>query len=81
MMVPRFEGFLFDSDGLLRFKNPIYVLPNDKLRMLILSESHRVICMAHSGVTKMREDLKPLFFSKGMQVDIVNYVAICLECQ
>jgi hypothetical protein len=25
MMVPRFEGFSFDSDGLLRFKNWIYV--------------------------------------------------------
>jgi hypothetical protein len=27
------------------------------------------------------EDLKPLFFWKGMKVDIVNYVARCLECQ
>jgi hypothetical protein len=25
MMVPRFEGFMFDDDGLLRFKNWIYV--------------------------------------------------------
>jgi hypothetical protein len=37
--------------------------------------------MAHPGVTKMREDLKPLFFWKGMKEDIVNYVARCLECQ
>jgi hypothetical protein len=37
--------------------------------------------MAHPGVTKMREDLKPLFFWKGMKADIVNYVARCLECQ
>jgi hypothetical protein len=37
--------------------------------------------MAHPGVTKMREDLKPLFFWKGMKADIVNYVEICLECQ
>jgi hypothetical protein len=29
----------------------------------------------------MREDLKPLFFWKGLKADIVNYVAICLECQ
>jgi hypothetical protein len=26
MMVPGFEGFSFDSDGLLRFKSCIYVL-------------------------------------------------------
>jgi hypothetical protein len=37
--------------------------------------------MAHPGVMKMKEDLKPLFFWKGMKTYIVNYVAICLECQ
>jgi hypothetical protein len=81
MMVPQFEGISFDSDGLLRFKNCIYVSSNDKLRMLILSEAHRVVYMAHPRVTKMRADLKPLFFWKGMKEDIVNYVARCLECQ
>jgi hypothetical protein len=30
--------------------------------------------MAHLGVKKMREDLKPLLFWKGMKGDIVNYV-------
>jgi hypothetical protein len=49
--------------------------------MLILSEAHRAVYMAHPGVTKMRADLKPLFFWKGMKADIVNYVARCLECQ
>jgi hypothetical protein len=62
MMVPRFEGFSFDSDGLLRFKNKIYIPMNDELRMLILSEAHREVYMSHLEVTKMREDLKPLFF-------------------
>jgi hypothetical protein len=81
MMVPRFEGFTFDDDGLLRFKNWIYVPPNDELRSLILNEAHRAVYMAHPGVTKMRVDLKPLFFWKGMKADIVNYVARCLECQ
>jgi hypothetical protein len=80
MIVPRYEGFSFDSDGLLRFISWIYVPPNDELRMLILSEAHRVVYMAHPGVTKMRANLKPLFFWKGMKADIVNYVARCLEC-
>jgi hypothetical protein len=35
---------------------------NDELRMLILSEAHRAVYVAHLGVTKLREDLKPLFF-------------------
>jgi hypothetical protein len=75
------EGFSFDSDRLLRFKGRIYVPPNDELRMLILSEAHRAVYMAHPGVTKMRANLKPLFFWKGMKADIVNFVARWLECQ
>jgi hypothetical protein len=80
-MVPKIEGFTMDNDGLLRFKNRIYVSPNDDLRSLILDEAHRVVYMAHPRVTKMRVDLKHLFFWKGMKEDIVNYVEICLECQ
>jgi hypothetical protein len=37
--------------------------------------------MAHPRVTKMREDLNPLFLWKGMKAYIVIYVARCLECQ
>jgi hypothetical protein len=81
MMIPRFEGCSFDSDGLLRVRDRIYLPPNDELRMLIRSEAHRAVYMAHLGVTKMRAYLKPLFFWKGMKADIVNFVARCLECQ
>jgi hypothetical protein len=81
MMVPRYEGFSFDSDGLLRFESRIYVPPNDELRKLILSKAHREIYLPHPGVTKMREDLKPLFFWKGLKADIVNYATRCVERQ
>jgi hypothetical protein len=63
-MVPIFEGFMFDDDGLLSFKNWIFVTPNDNLRILILNEAHREVYLAHPGVTKMRAYLKPLFFWK-----------------
>jgi hypothetical protein len=75
------DRYSLDNDGLLRFRGRIYVPPNDELRVLILSEAHRAVYMAHPGVTKMRADLKPLFFWKGMKADIVNFVARCLECQ
>jgi len=66
---------------LLRFNRRIYVSPNDEIRILILSEAHRAVYMCHPGVTKMKADLKPLFFLKGMKAYIVSYVAGCLECQ
>jgi hypothetical protein len=62
MMVPIFEGFTFDDDGLLRFKNHIYVPPNNKLRSLILNKAQRLVYMADLRVTKIRAGLKTLFF-------------------
>jgi hypothetical protein len=31
MMVPKFEGYSLDNDGLLRFNGRIYVPPNKEL--------------------------------------------------
>jgi hypothetical protein len=81
MMVPRYEGYSLESDGLLRSNGRIDVPPNDEWRNLILNEAHRAVYMAHRRVTKMKADLKPLFFWKGMKSYIFNYVARCLECQ
>jgi hypothetical protein len=81
MMIPKYQGYSLDIDGLLRYNGKIYVLPNDKLRNLILSEAHRAVYMAHPRVIKMKLDLKPLLFWKGMKVDIVHYMIRCLECE
>ena len=78
MMVPKFEGYTLGTDILLRYNNRIYIPPNDELRILILSEAHQAVYMAHPRVTKMKEDLKPLFFWKGLKVDIVSYMERCL---
>jgi hypothetical protein len=37
--------------------------------------------MAYSGVTKMKEDLNPVFLWKGIKVDLVSYMVISVECQ
>jgi hypothetical protein len=81
MMIPIYEGYSLDNDRLLRYKGRIYVSPNEEMRNLILNEAHQAVYMSHPGVTNMKADLKPLFFWKGMKIDIVNYVARCLECQ
>jgi len=80
MMIPRFEGYSLDGDKLLICNGIINVPPNDELRNLILNEAHQAVYMAHPGVTKMKEDPKPIFFWKGTKTNIVNYVARCLEC-
>jgi hypothetical protein len=64
MMVPKYEGYSLDNDGLLRFNGRIYIPPNDELRSLILSEVHQAVYMAHPRVTKIW----------------VNHVNPCLSC-
>jgi hypothetical protein len=81
MMVLKFEGYSLDNAGLLKFNRRIYIPPNKELRSLILSEAHRAMYMVHSGVMKMKAELKPLVFWKGMKEDIVSYMVRCLECQ
>jgi hypothetical protein len=81
MIVSKYEVSSLDNDGLSIFHGRIYIPPNDELRSFILSEAHRAVNMAHPTVMKMKVDLKPLFFSKGMKAEIFSYVAICLECQ
>ena len=39
-LVSRFEGYVLESDGLLRHASQIYVPPLDDLHLLILSEAH-----------------------------------------
>jgi hypothetical protein len=80
MLVPKLEVYALNNDGLTMYNNQIYVPTNAELRSLILSEAHRVVYMAHPGVTKMRADLNPLFFWKGMKADIVSYMVRFLEC-
>jgi hypothetical protein len=72
VMVPNYEGYSLENDRLLRYKGRIYVLPNNELKSLISSESHSEVYIAHPGIMKMKEDLKPLFFWIGMKVDIAS---------
>jgi hypothetical protein len=81
MMVSKYEGYSLENDGLLIFNEIIYVSLDNELRSLILRKAHRVVYMAHLGIMKMKVDLNPLFFWKGMEADIVGYVVRCLECQ
>jgi hypothetical protein len=64
MMVPRYEGYSFDSYRLLRYNKIIDVPSNDELRSLVLSEGHRAVYMGHPGVTKMEETLILYYFGK-----------------
>jgi len=78
------EGSIQDfaiKNGVLRFRNCLYV-PNDSgLKKELLKESHDFTLTTHPGSTKMYHDLKPYYWWSGMKKDITEYVARCLTCQ
>lgn len=77
----RFQGYYFESNGLLRFKGRLYVPNSRDLRDIVWKDVHIAPYVGHPGVTKMMDDVKPLYFWKGMKRNVARYVERCLECQ
>ena len=59
---PKFEGYVLEPDGLLRFQGRMYVPKEGGIRETILGESHRALYCAHPRVKKMYADTRKLFF-------------------
>jgi hypothetical protein len=69
------------EDGLLMHKNRFYVLSSGELRDLVLKEMHNVPYVGHPGYQKMIRTSRSQLFWWGMKIDVVDYIAICMECQ
>ncbi|WVZ85935.1 hypothetical protein U9M48_032791 [Paspalum notatum var. saurae] len=73
--------FRIGEDGVLRYKNRLYVPKEGKTRETIMDEAHDSAYSIHPGATKMFQDLSQKFCWKGMKVDVANHVAQCDVCQ
>ena len=47
----------------------------------MLGEAHSSRYSIHPGITKMYQDLRELYWWKGMKRDVFDYVSRCLNCQ
>jgi hypothetical protein len=75
------KGYAIGTDGLLLYKNKIYV-PNDReLKMAILKEMHNVTYVGHPGYQKTVAAVKSHYFWPDMKKEIAEYIARCMECQ
>jgi hypothetical protein len=67
-------------DGLLLYKNRVYV-PNDReLKLAILKEMHNVTYAGHPGYQKTVAAVKSHYFWPGMKKEVAEYIAKCMEC-
>jgi len=78
------EGATVDfviQDGIVKFKNRLYVPNQSELKTEILEAAHNSLFSTHPGSTKMYQDLKTHYRWSGMKKDIADYVARCPVCQ
>jgi len=69
------------EEGVLRFRDRLYVLKNVELSKELLKESHDSTLSTHLGTTKMYYELKSYYWWPIMKKDIPKYVTRCLICQ
>ncbi|WVZ49108.1 hypothetical protein U9M48_000489 [Paspalum notatum var. saurae] len=74
-------SFVISTNGVLRYKNRLYVPKEGKTWEAILCEAHDSAYSIHPGATKMFQDLSQNFWWKGMKADVATHVAQCDVCQ
>jgi hypothetical protein len=70
-----------DKEGLLRFKNTLYVLDSAELKLTILDEVHTKPYSGHPGYQKRIRTLGKLFYWPNMKGKTTEYLARCQDCQ
>ena len=70
-----------DKNGLLRFKNKLYVPNSVELKSTILDELHKTSYYGHPGYQKMITALGKLFYWPNMKSERTEYLSKCLDCQ
>jgi hypothetical protein len=80
-LYPKYEGYILETDRLLRYRGRMYIPENGDIRSIILKEAHIAPYFAHLGVKKMYADMRKLFFWVGMKRDVVHFITKFLECQ
>lgn len=68
-------------DGLIRFKNRIYVPYNNELKKLILMEFHVEPYSDHLGYQKMLATIKKLYYWLNLKKEVAKFVVRCLDYQ
>jgi hypothetical protein len=75
------KDFREDAEGVIWFKDILCVPDIKPIQELILKEAHETTYSIHPGSEKMYQDLKKRFWWYGMKREIVEYVAVCDNCQ
>ncbi|XP_071683315.1 uncharacterized protein [Lolium perenne] len=77
---PNEEGFSLHQ-GVIRFKNRMWIGNNAALRTKLISALHQSAIGGHSGATATYQRLKKSFAWTGMKTAVTDFVQQCSVCQ
>jgi hypothetical protein len=69
------------DEGLLTYRNRLYILDCDDLKRFIMDELHKRPYTGHPGYQRMITAPRKQFYWLGLKKDIAEYLAKCIECQ
>ena len=70
----RYEGYKLEEDGLLTYKNRIYI-PN-----VVDLKIHQAPYSGHPGYQKAIATTRKKYFWPGMKKDMDEYISRCMKC-
>ena len=76
-----YEGYKLEDDGLLTYKNRIYIPNVAYLRRVVMDEIHQDPYSGHPGYQKTIATARKQYFWPGMKNDIGEYISRCMKCQ
>jgi hypothetical protein len=80
-MPQKVDNYNLGINGILLFKNKIFVPNVQDLKHMILHEMHNVPYAGHPRYQKIVDVIKSHYFWPVMKREIVEYIARCTECQ
>lgn len=69
------------KDGLIYFKNRLWLAEDSNLITKILEEYHNSVFGGHLGVDRTFHRIRNVFIWKGMRHSIKKFVDSCVNCQ
>ena len=77
----RYEGYKLEEDGILNYKNIIYIPHVVNVRRVVMDEIHQGPYSSQPGYKKTIATTRKQYFWPGMKKDIVEYISRCMKCQ
>lgn len=75
------SGYKITENGLLVYKNRLYIPRIPEIKLLILNEVHKGPYSSHLRYQKMITMLRNDFFWPNMKSEVAKLLARCMECQ